>query len=137
MCARVAFTFVIVSLLPVAARVQVLAFEEIDNHVVYEVNVSKEYQISCTPLLKAKTTMVHTQQPMECRDKATGCVFMDIGGDYMIVGHYGIMGEWLLKDLKGNKGTVVSAWNDKYEKKMDSWVSKGRPIDPKDCAEKS
>lgn len=118
-----------------AAHVLVISFGEEDGHVVYTVEIIKEYKISCEPLLEDNVTTVHTQQPLECRGdsaETSDCVYMEIGKDYMIVGHYGREGEWLLKDQKGTGGTVVSPWITKYEDKMDTWLKKVRPVEDSD-----
>ena len=67
---------------------------------------------------------------MECRGdstETTECVYMEVGKKYLVVGHYGTKGEWLLKDQKGTGGTVVSPWIEKYENKMDKWLENVRP----------
>lgn len=104
--------------------------EGAERHVVYDVTVHKEYQISCRPPLDdGETTTIHMETPMECLTGDYGCRAMNIGTnyEYLVVGTTNGDGEWLLKDSKGSGGCAISEWIPKYDDKMHKWVDKAFP----------
>lgn len=121
---------------PVAAHISVLAMREegegAEKHVVYDVTVLKEYQISCRqPVHNGAVTTIHMETPMQCLEGNHGCRSMAVGRghQYLVVGTTTSDGKWLLKDSKGSGGCAISEWILKYEQKMDKWASKSVPLD--------
>ena len=119
---------------PAAAQISVLAMREegegADRHVVYDVTVLKEYQISCRPPVgDGENTTIHMETPLECLEGDFGCRSMAVGRDrrYLVVGTITSDGEWLLKDSKGSGGCAISEWIPKYDEKMHKWASKAVP----------
>ena len=117
-----------------AAQISVLAMREegegSDRHVVYDVTVLKEYQISCRlPVGDGQNTTIHMETPMECLEGDHGCRAMAVGRDhrYLVVGTTTSDGKWLLKDSKGSGGCAISGWIPKYDGKMDKWASQSTP----------
>ena len=123
---------------PTAADIRVLAMreegEQADRHVVYDVTVLKEFQISCRlPVEDGENTTIHMQTPSECLEGDYGCRSMTVGSRYLVVGSTTEDGEWLLKDSKGSGGCAISEWIPKYDEKMEKWASKSVP--PKSTCE--
>ena len=104
--------------------------EGADKHVVHDVTVLKEYQISCRlPVPDGENTTIHMETPMECLEGDYGCRAMAVGNDhrYLVVGTTTSDGKWLLRDSKGSGGCAISEWIPKYDEKMDKWASKSVP----------